>query len=98
MDFRGEVIIDEKKYPLLFGNDASVLVVGTSSQHTFLKTWGWVPPDSYLSAIYDPSVSPETTTRPDGIYLEYSDIAGNFYHTIVDGDYKQTSSVGPLPK
>lgn len=93
LHFRGFVVVDNKKYDLVFNGDNSA---STKQASQFFKIWDWISPNNILYAIYDPSIQPTPTESRNGIFLEYSDTEGNLYHTIDDANYKQSSVRGSL--
>lgn len=96
LDFHGYIVINNQKYNLIFGNIISSQndPDTNTSRNLFFKTWGWVPPNGLLNAIYDPNVLPTAIAAPNGIFLEYSDTEGNSYHSTVDANYVQKSVIG----
>ncbi len=93
----GSITINGKKYTLMFGNNASAgiqITNGTTTQiNRFVKEWGWIPPNSTLYTMFDPTQG-TMSAESNNIYLQFKDIAGNPYHLLVDSSYSQTISNG----
>ncbi len=99
LNFRGYIVNANQRHDLIFGNAVSTKVSTTTPMPmtTYLKTWGWVPPNNYLNAVYDPTIPGTSTTGDNGIFIEYFDTEGNIYHTVVDSDYSQQVKRGQIP-
>ena len=96
-DISGCIIIDNKEYSLLFGNEISrvdvdktinVRIDGQLSKICFTKTWGWMQPNHTIRAIYKSDEFKEIKAE-NCIYIEYFDISGNKYFTKESSNFSQ---------
>ncbi len=89
-DIKGYVVIDQKKYPLLFGNDISKRTSNPSNETIiFNPNWGWMNVGGLLYAVYDERKF-STVRSKNCIYISYKDIEGNKYFTREDKNFSQT--------
>lgn len=93
-DITGYIIIERRKYTLLFGNEISQEII-TNQDATVTKMgvapkWGWLPAGGKVYATFQKQ-NYEESTEPNQIYLEYEDIEDNSYFTKEDDKYSQTS-------
>lgn len=84
----GEIVLNGKKYPLLFGGQ-KLSPVGSAS-FAYLPELGWVKPDATLFAAFDPSTG-EDVNSANQIRITYADVVGNRYETIEDKDFRSIS-------
>jgi hypothetical protein len=95
-DFSGFVILNGRKYQLLFGNQISQVQNSSSASSssgttlTYTPTWGWMSPNSILLAIFNPNDF-QAIKGDNEIYIEYKDIEGNSYFTREDKNFSSTS-------
>lgn len=94
-DIIGHLIIEGKKYILLFGNEVSQEIVSADENASVTKVgvapkWGWLPAGGKLYATFEKEKF-EETAEPNQVYLEYKDIEGNSYFTKEDDKFSQTS-------
>lgn len=70
--------------------DAGIRLVDSDkpTSFTYLEKWGWMKPDTSLSAIYIDSEY-EETSESNSIYLIYKDIEGNSYFTKENENFSQ---------
>ena len=87
LDIKGYIVIDLKKYQLLFGNDISK--IGELGIR-FDPVWGWMKADTRVWAVFK-SEGFEKTTLDNQIYISYRDIEGNSYYTIEDNIFRQSN-------
>lgn len=87
-DVSGFIVIDNRKYALLFGN--SISQVANQPLVKFEKNWGWLSPGSVLFAIFDPTQW-EQANQDNEIYVRYKDIEGNEYFTREDKFFSSIS-------
>lgn len=91
-DISGYIILENKKYKLVFGNDASekhIEIDGSKrTQSHFFPKWEWLPEDGLVTATYQEEES-EETPRENGIEISFSDIEGNKYFLKEDKDFAQ---------
>ncbi|MBU0605744.1 MAG: hypothetical protein KKH77_05610 [Candidatus Omnitrophica bacterium] len=93
-DINGVIIIDGKKYDLLFSNEISK--VG-ENQRKCLPKWGWMEAGPIINAHFDPDKY-ENVNQGNSIVLMYKDIEGNNYYTSEDKNFTQTSVAGIYKK
>ncbi len=90
-DISGYIIINSKKYKLLFANYISSKdIKDKSREYSFLPNWGWMNKGTIINAIFD-SCDYEETKEDNQIYLIYFDMAGNKYFTLEDKNWSQDS-------
>lgn len=91
-DIEGEIIIEKKKYKLLFGNDVTKIEIVEDNKMKvwFLPKWGWMDVNSSIFAVPDPR-SAKDTERNNGIMLIYRDIQNNAYYTRENENFIQSS-------
>ncbi len=84
-DINGYIVIDGYKYKLLFGNYISKI---EENIFYFSENWGWMRPDTKLSAVYKED-SRKKTMESNKILLNYEDIEGDRYFTVEDSNFSQ---------
>jgi len=91
-DIEGYIIINRKKFTLLFGNEISKLSeTPDGNVHVqFNPSWGWMEPNSLIHAIYD-SAQFKSTEQENGLFIAYKDVEGNIYCTKEDRNFSQIS-------
>lgn len=91
-DISGFLVLNNKKYPLLFWNETTVEEKDEGfAKLSVLKKWGWLPPGAAVKALYSTEKWVETTMS-NQIYLEYKDTVGNPYYTLENSEFTQTSN------
>lgn len=86
-DIFGYIILNKKKYPLLFGSEIS----RTSDESYFYnEKWGWLESGSRLFAMYK-NEDGKSTLFDNRIYIGYRDIEGKEYYSIEYADFTQES-------
>ena len=87
-DLNGYIVIDGKKYKLMFGNHISK---ATLVETFYLKdNWGWLAPNTKIYALFN-SEDFKVTNEANCIRIFYSDIEGSEYCTIEDISFSQKS-------
>jgi len=86
-DINGFIVLDGKKYQLLFGNNISNIGNNLSR---YEQKWGWMENNTYINAIFD-NKKYEKSKEKNQIYLNYKDIEGNNYYTKEDENFSQIS-------
>lgn len=89
-NIRGYIILEKRKYTLLFANEISPRKI-TKSQLTVGITpkWGWLAVGDKLYATFTENKF-EEIERENQVYLMYEDIEGNSYFTEEDDNFYQT--------
>lgn len=88
-NIEGFMVVNGKKYTLLFGGEISK-INGDSQDAIFSSSWGWMKADTILRAAFDPTRS-EKSENCNQIRITYQDIEGNLYFTEEDKDFHQVS-------
>lgn len=81
----GYIIINNKKYQLLFASEDSRI----HKLIYYFPNWEWIKPDNILYAIH--KGEGEYTGEKNKIFISYKDIEGNEYHTVEDRNFLQRS-------
>jgi hypothetical protein len=93
-DVRGHIIIDHKKYELLFTNEMAVEPTskdGVNGRITrIFQKWSWLPPNSSLYATFDKTKF-ESTSDKNEMLITYKDVEGNQYFSKEDAENNQIS-------
>lgn len=94
-DINGYIIINYKKYKLLFKNQNTEEDIIEDDQvvgrgHIWFTQWGWLPVDGMIFASYK-NDDFENSDQNNQIYIEYQDIESNKYFTKENKDFSQTS-------
>ncbi|MHB8913827.1 MAG: hypothetical protein ACYC4I_02345 [Minisyncoccota bacterium] len=88
-DVEGCIVLDGKKFTLLFGNEISK--TNENNDAIFSSSWaGWMNVGTVLRAAFDPRNFDEVD-QENSIRVTYRDIEGNQYFTSEDKDFHQTS-------
>jgi hypothetical protein len=96
LNINGYIVIENKKYTLLFGNiittEQSKIQENDLKKTTMklLPKWGWLPMNGSLSASFH-SKEFIGINSENCIELTYYDIEGNMYYTREDSNFSQTS-------
>ena len=91
MDISGYIVVDHRKYQLLFGNDISKLHTDPGlnvAMISFEPSWGWMQPNYSVYALFIQDSS-EETKEENNIYIKYKDIEGNSYYTLENVHFSQ---------
>lgn len=83
----GYIVVNGSSYDLLLGNDISKI---DGEKYMFLKSWGWMGPNTMLYALLDETTK-EKTDEENKICLYYSDIEGMEYVSVEAKDFIQSS-------
>jgi len=94
-DIFGYIVIDNKKFELIFGNEVTEEVIVGKGENIdkkiiLLKKWGWLPIGGVLNSSYE-IVKFEEVNQDNEIYIEYQDVESNKYFTKENKDFSQTS-------
>lgn len=96
-DINGYIILNNKKYPLLFGSPISQItnnvITPSSTQQliAFNPMWGWLSPGNAVLAIFNPNQF-QQVNQENEIYIQYKDVEGNEYFTKEDKNFSSKSS------
>ena len=94
VDIAGYVVVDNRKYELLFGNVISEEETEDGKVIKVAPHWQWLPENGVVSFVL--KNDPVESQGFDELYIEYNDIEGNRYYTretFVDGRLQQTSKL-----
>jgi Ca2+/Na+ antiporter len=86
-DIQGHIILERKKFTLLFGNKISEI---RGNLVRYEESWGWMKPDTVIYAVFDP-MKFTVSNKDNCISITYKDIEGNSYFTREDKNFSQSS-------
>ncbi len=99
LDVKGNIVVDKKKYQLLFGNEISVSDINIISYQEnnaklaavgIFERWGWLPENGSVWATFDETKF-EIVSGNNEIVISYLDIEGNEFTFKESADFKQTN-------